>query len=973
MISKFTVRYSVVLLMLLSVFLMEVNTLQANTPDDAQITVSGTVYDASTGNTLTGVNVTVQGRVVGTSTNANGEFSLRVNEEPPITLVISIIGYISKRIEITEQNVSGLRIEIEEQTILGSDVVVSASRVEESILDAPISIEKIDAIGIQQAAAPSFYDAIANLKGVDFSSQSMTFKSVNMRGFAANGNLRFVQHIDGIDNQAPGLNFPVGNIVGISDLDLESAELIPGVASALYGPNAINGILLMRSKSPFEYQGFSAMIKSGVNHVDSRDDDPSLYNDFSVRYANAINDRLAFKVNASYLRANDFIANDRRDTGPATFGAIERGATERGDNRVYNGLNVYGEPLLTIGNIADGLIESLSASNDPNDQQTADNLSTLRDFGLLPYGSSGAFTPNGFEESSFVDNTTESLKLGAALHYRISDNYELIGQYNWGNGSTVYTANDRFILDDFIIWTAKLELQNPNFFLRAYTTQENSGDTYAANTIASLINVETFIPDYFQRYVEVRQQQLQNPEITNEVAHLAAREYAASQQPQPGSDQFNLLFNEFREIPISEGGAKFLDRTGMWHAEGQYSFQDIIDPGIVDVIAGGNVRRFTLNSEGTLFALDDDGNEFNLDEFGAYVQLSKSVLDDRLDLQGSLRFDKHQDFEGQFSPRLSAVYSLANNHNVRASFQRGFRIPSTQNQLIDLDVVARRLLGNNDVIIDRYLLEENPVYRSESVEAAREALSTGGATPQEARNLLQGVDFEPFRTEKVTTFEVGYKSLINNRLFLDAYYYYNIYEDFIAEIEFIQGVPNGLRQDPGSFDAETADGQDAIINRTVATQRFGLNINADGTVRSHGFAVGAEYSLAGGYNLGANASFNELISQQDLLDQGFRASFNTPKWRYNLSFANRRVTQNFGFNMTWRWQDAFQWESTFGEGVIPAFGSLDAQVSFRLPAYNSILKFGGSNVLNNRYETSIGNPTMGAIYYVSLTFDQLLN
>ncbi|REL38352.1 TonB-dependent receptor [Rhodohalobacter sp. SW132] len=925
--------------------------------NDMQITVSGTVYDANTGNPLTGVNVTVQGRVIGTSTNANGEFNLRVNDEPPITLVISIIGYISERIEITENNVTDLRIKIEEQTILGSDVVVSASRVEESILDAPISIEKIDAIGIQQAAAPSFYDAIANLKGVDFSSQSMTFKSVNMRGFAANGNLRFVQHIDGIDNQAPGLNFPVGNIVGISDLDLESAELIPGVASALYGPNAINGILLMNSKSPFEYQGFSAMIKSGVNHIDSRDDDPSMYNDFSVRYANAINDRLAFKVNASYLRANDFRASDRRDTGPATFGAIERGDTERGDNRVYSGLNVYGQPLLTIGNIADGVIAGGGAQGA--------QIAAIRP--LLPDGEAGAFTPDGFVESSFVDNTTESLKLGAALHYRLADRYELLGQFNWGNGSTVYTANDRFILDDFIIWTAKLELQNPNYYVRAYTTQENSGDTYAANTVASRINERTFIPAYFQTFAGARTQG-----ATIDEAHAQARSAGRNAQPQPGSEEFDALFNEIRDIPISEGGAKFLDRTGMWHAEGQYSFRDIIDPDVVDVIAGANVRRFTLNSEGTLFALDEDGNEFNLDEFGAYVQLSKSVLDDRLDLQGSLRYDKHQDFSGQFSPRASAVYSIANNQNIRASYQRGFRIPSTQNQLIDLDVVARRLLGNNRVIIDRYLLEENPVYRSESVEEAREALATG-ASAQEARNLLEGVDFEPFRTEKVTTFELGYKSLIRNRLFLDAYYYYNIYEDFIAEIEFMQGVPNGIRQDPGSFDGGSADGQDEIINQTVATQRFGININADGTVRSHGFAVGAEYSLPRGYNIGGNVSFNELISQQDLLDQGFRASFNTPKYRYNLSFANRRVTQNIGFNMTWRWQDAFQWESTFGEGVIPAFGTMDAQVSFRLPAYNSILKFGGSNVLNNRYETSIGNPTMGAIYYVSLTFDQLLN
>ncbi|CAN5202925.1 TonB-dependent receptor [soil metagenome] len=956
--SIFTDCFSGLMLAGVMLFFINAGNLHAKTSDAVQITVSGTVYDTSTGNTLTGVNISVQGRIIGTSTDARGNFSLRVNEEPPITLVISMIGYISKRIEITEQNVSDLRIEIEEQTILGSDVVVSASRVEESILDAPISIEKIDAIGIQQAAAPSFYDAIANLKGVDFSTQSITFKSVNMRGFASNGNLRFVQLIDGIDNQAPGLNFPVGNVVGISDLDLESAELIPGVASALYGPNAINGILLMTSKSPFEYQGFSAMIKSGVNHVDSHDDNVSLYQDYSVRYANALSDRLAFKVTGSYLRANDFIANDRRDTGPATFGAIERGTTERGDNRVYNGLNVYGQPLLTLGNIADNVI----ARGGPQGQQIA----AIRT--LFPDGEAGAFTPDGFTESSFVDNTTESLKLGAALHYRLSDNYELLGQVNWGSGSTVYTANDRFILDDFSIWTAKLELQNPNYYLRAYTTQENSGDTYAANTVASLINARTFIPAYFQTFAGARTQG-----ATIDEAHAQARIAGREAQPQPGSEQFNQLFDEIRDIPISEGGAKFLDRTGMWHAEGQYNFQDVIDASVVDVIAGANIRRFTLNSEGTLFALDEDGNEFNLDEYGAFVQLSRSVLDDRLDLQGSLRFDKHQDFSGQFSPRISAVYSVARNQNIRASFQRGFRIPSTQNQLIDLDVVARRLLGNNRVLIDRYLLEENEVYRSESVEAAREALAIGEASPEQARNMLQGVDFEPFRTEKVTTFELGYKSLIRNRLFLDAYYYYNIYEDFIAEIEFMQGIPNGLRQDPGAFDASSAEGQDAIINRTVATQRYGQNINADGTVRSQGVAIGAEYSLAGGYNVGGNMSYNELISQQDLLDQGFRASFNTPKYRYNLSLSNRRITRNFGFNVTYRWQDAFQWESTFGEGVIPAFGTMDAQVSFRLPAYNSILKFGSSNIFNNRYETSIGNPTIGAIYYVSLTFDQLLN
>ena len=107
-----------------------------------------------------------------------------------------------------------------------------------------------------------------------------------------------LQLIDGID-KAPGLNFAVGNIVGISELDLESVELIPGAASALYGPNAINGILLMNSKSAFDYQGVSFNVRTGVNHIESDVEDPSLYQSYSARYAQSFNDKFAFKVNAA--------------------------------------------------------------------------------------------------------------------------------------------------------------------------------------------------------------------------------------------------------------------------------------------------------------------------------------------------------------------------------------------------------------------------------------------------------------------------------------------------------------------------------------------------------------------------------------------------------------------------------------------------------------------------------------------------
>ena len=907
------------------------------------VTITGIVTDVEGGQPLIGVNILVKDKVIGTVTDTEGRFRLTVTESLPLTLVVSSVGYGRQEIDVENQT-EDLAIELEYQTLLGQEVVVSASRVEESILESPVSIEKMDIRDIQAAAAPNFYDQIATLKGIDVSAQSLTFKSINPRGFGANGNTRTVQLIDGIDNQAPGLNFPVGNITGIAELDLESVEILPGAASALYGPNAINGIILMNSKSPFEYQGLSASVQLGVTHLDGEDDDPSLYQRYGLRYAHAFNNKFAFKVTGEFLRASDFRGVDYRDQQDIVERSDENiDPTNRPDRRTYDGVNVYGDPLLNLGAVA----------------QTNNDLAAVRP--LFPFGEAGNFTPTGYTEQDFLDNTTESFKLGGALHYRINDNVEALVQYNFGSGSTVYTANDRFVLDGFTIQTGKVELRGANFFARAYTTQENSGDSYAANTLASLINVETTIPAYLQTFAGARLQGL-----SVEQSHSVARGVSDGVRADNLTNgTFDQLYDSLRQVPISQGGAKFLDRTKLWHYEGMYNLSNQID--FAEVIVGANYRRYALESEGTLFALQDDGEEFTIDEWGAYVQVSKKLLDENLDLTGSVRYDKNENFSGQFSPRVSAVYTWLDNHNFRASFQRGFRIPTTQDQYIDLDVVSRRLVGSNPVLIDRYNFESNEVYLTNSVVAAQQAFQANGDVAA-AVEQLQEVDFGEFKTEKVNTFEVGYKGVLAEKLLIDAYYYFSSYRDFVAEIDFTQtAAPEG----GPPFDRE-AD-PEGIVQQTVRVQRFGFDVNADGTVNAHGFAIGAEYALSRGFVVGGNVAYNELLDQQDLLNQGFRAAYNTPLWRYNLKIANRKVTDNVGFSINWRWQDAFLWESSFGVGVVPAYQTLDAQVSYKLPALKSVVKLGGSNILNERYTTSFGNPRMGAVYYLSLTFDELLN
>ena len=310
---------------------------------------------------------------------------------------------------------------------------------------------------------------------------------------------------------------------------------------------------------------------------------------------------------------------------------------------------------------------------------------------------------------------------------------------------------------------------------------------------------------------------------------------------------------------------------------------------------------------------------------------------------------------------------------------------NTQTQFIDLDVVTRRLIGSNPVLVDRYNFETNTVYDVQSVEEARAALDQGQSLA-EARQLLDPVEFEEFKTEKVNTYEIGYKSLIGNRLYIDAYYYYSAYQDFIAEIGFTQAVDvteqgnqdarDGFAPVP-SIDSEE-ERRNAVItnsfeNNDGRLQSYGFDVNADGKVESQGFAFEAEYVLGDGFSIGGNVAYNELISQQDLIDQGFRASYNTPKWRYNLKVSNRKLTENIGFNVVYRWQDAFLWESSFGSGIIDAYGTLDAQVSYKLSDINTTVKLSGSNMLNSHHVTSFGNPRLGAIYLLSFTFDQFMN
>lgn len=942
-------------------------------------TLSGKVID-SEGEPLPGVNVVVKGTIVGTPTNPDGTFELTVRQDLPLTLQFSAVGFQSQELFVNESNSSNISITLIEQTIYGNDVVVSASRVEESIIDAPVTIEKLDIISIKNAASDDYYSSISTLKGVDITSSSINFQIINSRGFNSTGNTRMVQLTDGMDTQAPALNFPIGNLNGPSELDVESVEFLPGASSALYGPNAFNGILLVNSKSPFRYQGLSVKVKTGVNHLDGDvsvgepESAQPMYN-FAVRYAKAFDNKFAFKVNLDYMSAEDWRGGNFTDKNASQQGNLS-------SNPAYDGIHKYGDDgsfniaLLAANPAIRGqLAAALSVQTGVPQSETEQYVASLP---------AQPVNRTGYDEQYLVDYGAENLKVNTSLHYRLTDNAELSYSFNYGFGTSIYTGAQRYSLVDFSIAQHKVQLEGDNFMVKAYGTFENSGDSYIADFVGFSINeAYSSSTNWFGTYGTVfaggilqaaAAAQGGNPAynagtvqaILSDAGlvsqfHTAARTTADGARFQPGTASFETAKNASLGATIPNG-ALFNDKSRFYHTEGQYNFKNEID--FMDLIAGVSFRQFQLRSNGTIF--DDDGG-VDINEFGGYLQASKSLMDDKLKLSGSIRYDKNENFDGQISPRISAVVGVADNQNIRVSFQTGFRNPTTQGQYIDLNVITARLLGGLPRFADKYGVTQS-TYTIASVENFTNAVLAGD--PTAAAQLVPFTTYNPVKPEQIKAFEVGYKGLLGDNLFFDAAYYYNIYDDFIAQVRVRQinsDINGNGTIESGEILAPSAATLPLLLSGDFRNT-FQIYTNNDESVTAHGAVLGLEYSLAQGYKLGMNYNYNKLI---DGLSDEFQNDFNTPEHKVNLSFGNRQVIENLGFNVTYRWQDAFRWESSFAEIDLDAVSTIDAQISYSLPDYNATVKVGGSNITNESYTLSGGGPNLGGIYYVSIVLDQL--
>lgn len=949
--------------------------------------LSGTITDSESGEPLFGASVVITGTAVGATTDFDGKFKFNVGKQPPFQITVSYIGYLKQEIEVTSL-ATPLEIKLATDAVMLEGVVVSDVRVSEKQKESALTVESMDIIAIKETPAANFYDGLGNLKGVDLTAASIGFKVINTRGFNSTSPVRSLQVIDGVDNQSPGLNFSLGNFLGSSELDVLKVDIVQGASSAFYGPNAFNGVIDMKTKSPFIKPGIEAQIKVGERNLAEA----------AVRWAQVFKnkdgeDKFAYKVNLFYLQANDWQADNLEPIYDLGTPASNPGG--------YDAVNRYGD-------------EDLAGGNDFREQ-------------IANYPGLGIFYRRGYMEKDLVDYNTRNVKANLAMHYRFKPDLELIYSFNFGSGTTVYQGQNRFSLKDMLFFQNRIELaKKDKWFVRAYATNEDAGKSYdAVVTAFKLLNNQRSLEQYNTAYAnywlqtirpQVRQLLADNgvtfggigvgwdtdaitevlsqypdtlaywhQQTTNALSADPLQEY-----PQPGSARFNELFDQIRSTiytdnSIDGGGSRFYDKSALYHLHGEYKLDPEVNGTKLGLFTfGANGRLYAPNSRGTIFnemeivegdvqvpdgfggmrdsaVFDTSFKKIFNWEVGAYIGWERKFFNEKLKVSFAARLDKNQNFPFVASPAFSLVYLPHKDHTVRAGFSSAIRNPTLADQYLYYDVGRAILIGNingfNDLI---------------TTESFVDFLNDGAVD----KDTLEYFDVAPIVPEKVKTMELGYRGFFFGKLYVDASYYLSFYDDFIG---YQLGVDVEFPEDS------------TVQPLPQSIQVYRVSANSTNQVITQGASIGLSYYFRNKYSVTGNYSWNKL--QKTNADDPIIPAFNTPEHKFNLGFSARDLGKaklgHFGFSLNYKWVQGFLFEgSPQFTGIVPTYDMFDAQVSYRIPSDHITFKLGASNIFgiqpffeegtagerfenafNNMNAQVYGGPRVGRMAYFSILFE----
>jgi len=791
-----------------------------------QGTIAGTIRAAETGEVLPGANVVVVEEQRGASADNDGTFRIEGIDLGQYGVRVSFVGYepVTRSVTVRAGETTRLNVELASSQLVADEVVVTGSKRQEKVLEAPVQVETVSAADLEQGGGGTYLSALANLKGVDFGRVGINGQSISMRGFNNNFNTRLLQLKDGRVAQLPGTGLPQGNFLPSSELDVKRMEVVVGPASALYGPNAHTGVVNLITKSPWDESGVALDVRGGQEDL----------LDFNGRVAGTVNENVGWKVTGQYMTATDY-------TPPAGGPNAEKSDS----THFFGGANVFNETDLV------------------------------------------------------ADYDIESIRTEASLYYQFGDGWQVEGTYGFSeNDNFGVTNNGRNRIKDWQVQYQSLRITGDNWFAQGTHTSNDAGETYQINGVADAA----------------------------EAAYGGLLEEGVS----PDQARQQVL----NQLPALRDANRFVDKGELWDSELQYNNSFQVGTGTLELVTGGQFRRFLPDSEGTFLA-DAGGQNIDETEGGGYLQLDYRPTD-ALRINVAARVDEHSGYDTQFSPKAAVVYTVAPTHNVRVGFNRAFKSPTILNKSLFIEApgLGRVFRGNSD----GFTIRDGP---------------TTNATVVRQVDALQ--------PEEVNSLEVGYKGVFGQNLAVNVVGYNSWYTDFISPLTNVANPSAGAF---GFQDGELIEGNGFLWTYF----NFG-----EATVQ--GLDVGLEYAPTERLNMTGSLSLIEL-SDFEQGDAGQDLLLNVPNTKVKGSVTIRDVgLENAFVSVQGRWKSAYEfrsgyWNSStfYDDGEVPSRFTANLTVGFTVPNTGLSVKASATNLFDTDTPDVLGAPETERLLWVSATY-----
>ncbi|MBL7804225.1 MAG: TonB-dependent receptor [Saprospiraceae bacterium] len=305
--------------------------------------ITGKVTDSASGEGLAGATVVVEGATGGTSTNADGMFTVS-SPAGEQQLLVSYVGYqtATVSVRVISGQTASVDVALEPSGIQGSEIVVSASRRAEKRTNAPATIQVVNSKAISELPSFNVAELLGRQKGLDYVRSGVLGIGVNARGFNSAFNPKNLQINDNRFSSLIATGLPLGALSTTVKEDIDRIEVILGPSSALYGPNAHNGLINTITKDPRSSEGTTIALGAGNQNVLTG----------RLRHAMKINDKFAFKLSGEYTQGTEFDFTDTVYSGAAAYPEylLDRDFNSlRGEAQLYYSVNDRSDVILGYG------------------------------------------------------------------------------------------------------------------------------------------------------------------------------------------------------------------------------------------------------------------------------------------------------------------------------------------------------------------------------------------------------------------------------------------------------------------------------------------------------------------------------------------------------------------------------------------------------------------------------------------------